>query len=964
MSTSGFSSLAGVTWIIDGPFAISTISSGLNFIKLPLGLGSAGSSATVTGANSIWNITGGFSFGGLGVGSGDTGSLSILAGGTVSAPGLQTVTIGSAPNSSAAGVGTVTVDDGKLTANGAVFYIGVAGNPGSTMTLRNGGQVVSDGGSIGGDTPASTNGSGATGVVTVTGAGTLWDAARDSANAVDNNASQFEGNNQFFVDNPTSMTGLFIQQGGQVIDNAAFVSDFSASGTVNTVVVDGAGSKWTNGTSLSIGYFQSGFGPGLSTGTVNITNGGQVSAPSVTIGVLPDGGSGNIDTISVSGAGSSLQASGTLTVGLFGTGNLTVSAGATVTSGAGIIGFSSAAQGTLTLTQSAFGLLDTNSVGANSVGTVTITGAGSTWTNSGSLIVGDNSSTVTNFTGTGGGTATGTLTVTNGGAVSSSGAIEVALNAGSTGAINIGAADGQAAAAPGTISAPAIVFGAGNGTIVFNHTGTSYGFAVPIQGPGSVIVDSGTTIFTATNTYTGPTTINGGTLIVAGSIAASSLTSVNNKATLVGAGTVGKTQVNSGGTFAPGTPGTPGTTMAVAGNLAFQSGAIYLVQLNPSSTTQANATGTAALAGKVLAAFAPGSYVQKQYDILHSAGLNGTTFASLGTTNLPPAFSASLNYTSTDVFLDLSLNMLQTGGLNANQQNVANSLNNFFNSGGTLTPNFLNLFALSGGNLANALPQLDGEDATGAERGAFDLMNEFLGLMLDPFSYGAGGGGSGMLGFAPDRQASLPPDIALAYASLLKAPPRPTFEQRWTAWASGFGGSAKSTGDPTIGSNNVTTGTYGYAAGLDYHYSPGTVLGFSLAGGGTNWNLAQGLGTGRSDAFLAGLYGVTHEGPAYLGGALAFANNWFNTNRTALADQLTARFQGQSYAARLEGGYRVAVPMSSGAVGVTPYGAIQAQNFHTPAYSETDLSGGGFGLSYNAMNATDTRTSWAGASTR
>ena len=35
---------------------------------------------------------------------------------------------------------------------------------------------------------------------------------------------------------------------------------------------------------------------------------------------------------------------------------------------------------------------------------------------------------------------------------------------------------------------------------------------------------------------------------------------------------------------------------------------------------------------------------------------------------------------------------------------------------------------------------------------------------------------------------------------------------------------------------------------------------------------------------------------------------------------------------------------------------VQAQDFHTPAYSETDPTGGGFGLSYNAMNATDMRT--------
>ncbi|HEY1600544.1 MAG TPA: autotransporter outer membrane beta-barrel domain-containing protein [Pirellulales bacterium] len=122
-----------------------------------------------------------------------------------------------------------------------------------------------------------------------------------------------------------------------------------------------------------------------------------------------------------------------------------------------------------------------------------------------------------------------------------------------------------------------------------------------------------------------------------------------------------------------------------------------------------------------------------------------------------------------------------------------------------------------------------------------------------------------------------------AYAGLLKAPPATSFDRRWTAWASGFGGSATANGDPVIGSNNVATSTYGYAGGMDYHSSPDTMLGFSLAGGGTNWNLANALGTGRSDAFLAGIHGITRQGPWYLAGALAFANNWFTTNRIAFS---------------------------------------------------------------------------------
>ena len=216
------------------------------------------------------------------------------------------------------------------------------------------------------------------------------------------------------------------------------------------------------------------------------------------------------------------------------------------------------------------------------------------------------------------------------------------------------------------------------------------------------------------------------------------------------------------------------------------------------------------------------------------------------------------------------------------------------------------------------------------------LTNEFLELMLDPFVNGrgnAGGLGGGAIGFAPDEQADLPPEIALAYASIVtKAPPKPIFDQRWTAWGSAFGGSNQANGVPAVGSNNVTVSTAGFAGGMDYHVSPSTVVGFALAGAGTSWGLANALGSGRSDAFQVGGYGISWLGPAYVAGALAFSNHWFTTNRSALGDGLTANFIGQSFGARVEGGYRyAALP----AFGVTPYGAVQFQDFHTPAYSES-----------------------------
>ena len=163
-----------------------------------------------------------------------------------------------------------------------------------------------------------------------------------------------------------------------------------------------------------------------------------------------------------------------------------------------------------------------------------------------------------------------------------------------------------------------------------------------------------------------------------------------------------------------------------------------------------------------------------------------------------------------------------------------------------------------------------------------------------------------------------------------------------------------------IGSHDLSAATAGGAAGLDYRLAPGTVVGFALAGGGTNWSLAQGIGGGKSDALQAGVYGTARSGPAYLAAALAYTNHWMSTDRFAFAgDHLSASFNAQSFGGRVEGGYRFATIYG----GLTPYAAIQAQSFTRRlimrATSPAAASGSPLIRAARAIPAAN----WAGAST-
>jgi uncharacterized protein with beta-barrel porin domain len=912
-----------------------------------------GGSGKVTNAGTIRATS---TFDGVYLGAG--GSVTNLAGGTISGAFRDGIAIGY-PGGSVTNAGTITSAHavgvyltagrvinqaaGRITrfntgieitgANGSVLNAGTisASAPfGVAVYVVSGGNVTNQaGGMIGG--------------------GNFGIAFRYGSASV-TNAGTITGTSRSGIDFLQTSGGSVINQAGGTISGSYGVRMIGAAGSVTN-----AGT--ISGTTSAAIYLRSG-------GSVTNQAGGTISGID---GVRIFGGPGSYGLVTFPAMPGSVINAGTISgtgitgsgVNLIRGGSVTNQAGGLITGAFGVylgLGGSVANQAGGTINGHYSGVLML-------LGTGSVTNAGtiSGATRAG-VYLGSGGSVINQAGGTISGSNSGVYIV-NGGTVTNAGTI---TGTGGTSVLFIGSGSNTLILQTGSVlngdALGSTAMGAANALVLQGNGSANNNFlnfnTLDVQASGLWALNGVSTI--------GATTVDSGTLVVGDAshpgAALSSPVTVNAGGALAGQGTViGNVAVLSGGAIAPGAA-SPFTTLNLTGNASFASGSFYRVNVN-GSTGQSDKlalSGTATLSGGSVQAIYSGSLIKgSSFDILHAGGgLGATTFAGVSS-NLT-GFGFSLSYSPTDVFLNLTSAQLGSGaGLNRNQQNVAGAINNFFNTGGSLPAGFLSLFGLSGSNLGNALSQLSGEAPTGAQQSAFQLMGGFLGLMGDPLINGGGGTGTdgGALPFAPER-SSLPPDLALAYAKAVKAPAGQlsALDQRWNVWGSAFGGGNQTDGDPVIGSHDVSATAAGVAAGADYRVTPNTRLGFALAGGSTNWTLSQGLGSGHGDAFMAGIYGKTYVGPVYLTGSLAAADHWMSTDRMAVGDHLTAQFDAQSYGGRIEGGYRFATALG----GVSPYAAAQFQSFHMPAYAESDLTGGGFGLAYAARDATDTRSELGG----
>ena len=282
-----------------------------------------------------------------------------------------------------------------------------------------------------------------------------------------------------------------------------------------------------------------------------------------------------------------------------------------------------------------------------------------------------------------------------------------------------------------------------------------------------------------------------------------------------------------------------------------------------------------------------------------------------------------------------------------NEQAVIDAINDYLDNGGTLPLGFLILDLLSPEELADLLEQIGGETGTGATPSINQSMDSFLNLVT-------GSHGPGMSIAPSPGEAPSPGTVSvLGYGPLLEPAGGTAFEgfdaspvypgvPQWTIWAAGFGGSSLTEGNTSTGSHDRTVHDYGVALGLDYQLTEEALVGIAVSAGGTDFALADGMGSGSSQMLQGAIYGRADGGTAYISGALAYAYHDVSTERSinvAGLDTFEAKFGAQNIGGEIEVGYHLGW--------FTPYAAVRGQTVFTPAYDETTTSGAStFALGY------------------
>ncbi len=454
--------------------------------------------------------------------------------------------------------------------------------------------------------------------------------------------------------------------------------------------------------------------------------------------------------------------------------------------------------------------------------------------------------------------------------------------------------------------------GAPNAVLTTGANNASTIFSGVIQQVGLNKVGDGTLTLSGDNTYAGATVVSGGTLLVSGSIANSTVT-LQNGGMLAGSGLLGALVVQAGSVLAPGAT-TPFTTLKISGNVTFDQGSIYRINVDPTGRTDSiAATGSATLNGGTVDIVAGGRFATSQrYTILTAEGGVTGAFSSLTATSNLAFLAPTLSYDATSVSLGLTRNEVDFVSLaqSANQRATARALQSL-DLDNVLYNAVLNQSAAGARQAFDATSgEIHASAVTAAFEDAAQVVRSVTNRLDDADRATSGTALQSLNQFAP--QPARLPGSAQGYAPPAQTVPVPA-SLPYALWGSGFG---------DLGHN----GRDGNAAALDRALG-GFVLGgdvridgsafnnwrIGLVGGYTNDQIdvkARGA-SGSVETFFGGVYGGAHYGAVDIklgvtGGGLQTTTQ-SNVAFPGFIDRTDATYGGSMVQGFGEIGYKIAL---------------------------------------------------------
>ncbi|WP_370435040.1 autotransporter outer membrane beta-barrel domain-containing protein [Microvirga sp. TS319] len=382
-------------------------------------------------------------------------------------------------------------------------------------------------------------------------------------------------------------------------------------------------------------------------------------------------------------------------------------------------------------------------------------------------------------------------------------------------------------------------------------------------------------------------------------------------ARLEGVGTIGDTLVK--GTIAP---GNSIGTLNVTGNITFDQGSIFEVEVNAAGAgDRINATGSATIDGGTVRVLAGvGNYAPATtYTILTANGVGGT-FAGV-TSNL--AFlDPTPSYDANNVYLTITRNTVsfQNVGVTRNQIATGGGVESL-GSGNPLHNAVLNL---SVSQARTAFDQLSGEIHSSAKASMIEdsrfvrnAINDRIRAAFD----GVGSSGGVVTTYVDGK----PVPVAANTNGI-------------ALWGEGFGSWGHTDGDGNAARLNRKTG--GFFVGLDTPvfdtWRFGAVAGYS----NTSFDMKDRYSSGSSDNYHLGLYGGTQWGNLAFRTGAAYTWHDISTNRSVSFSGFGGSLKGDDNAGTAQVFGELAYGVNMGATRFEPFANLAYVNLHTDGISE------------------------------